>query len=585
MPVFGEDKKKYDSISENSPLKGFVEQFKNLTESMLLEGFDYFRDQNTIYRLDSTKQTLKNFFVNESFDQGDPAFKDSITAMDDMVKEREQLFENSIDAIMEHTVGTTIAPVQGVVFPVFKNILMNQVFDKGGIPKAVAKSPTFTRTMERRFLIDKDGNKIDMFEEQDKIYGAMAAVNPRQEIELDLQSTNGVFENLIRDKLNGSNKYDSFSVNTFISQICYEETFKAGETKPDGTQAVGEEKVEMWINTDLKFNPGYGEQKRQLNESVIIKRLDPDTRELKAEKVSLFGNMTEKTIEVSSVPHGVVKKIKINTKLDDSNRRFDTCTTMWDQITRTVDIDTSPAISTTISPEEMKDINALYNVNQLTKIIELTKTVMLVYKNADIKNSLDMHYHTLIDERSKFFGELDWAPTEGYALDPIEWRKKMFWEWMEDQVSAMYQVLNDPNLTVTIFGDPNIIRKITPTEVSYTAPSKIGEVQLDFSKTVYTSNGRQYTLIGSDQMRWDSELIIILCPTKEDRITYILYDYQMYFGNDIRKHDQYQLPAYTAFQRYKLDWMQPIQGRIRINNVAGLRPTDKTKYVPFKEYH
>ena len=53
--------------------------------------------------------------------------------------------------------------------------------------------------------------------------------------------------------------------------------------------------------------------------------------------------------------------------------------------------------------------------------------------------------------------EFDFAPYEQYALDPVEWRRKMFIDLLDAYVTEMLYVLNDNNMTVTIFGDPEMI--------------------------------------------------------------------------------------------------------------------------------
>ena len=65
--------------------------------------------------------------------------------------------------------------------------------------------------------------------------------------------------------------------------------------------------------------------------------------------------------------------------------------------------------------------------------------------------------------------------------------------------------------------------------------------------------------------------MILLIPKNTNRIVYRLYDYQMYISNEIRDAENPQLPALTAFQRYKFFEYQPVQGRLRIANPSGLR--------------
>ena len=138
-------------------------------------------------------------------------------------------------------------------------------------------------------------------------------------------------------------------------------------------------------------------------------------------------------------------------------------------------------------------------------------------------------------------------------------------------VTTMLQVLNDENVTVSIFGRPELIRKITPKEYTYTTPASIGPVMLDYKKTVKTSDNRIYQFISSNKLRNDNNLIIILCPRNSNRVIYKIFDYQLYVGNEIRDTDNYQLPAVTAFERFLFVQYQPVQGRIQILNPSGLK--------------
>ena len=135
----------------------------------------------------------------------------------------------------------------------------------------------------------------------------------------------------------------------------------------------------------------------------------------------------------------------------------------------------------------------------------------------------------------------------------------------------MLQVLNDENMTISIVGRPDIIRRITPTEYTYTTPSSIGPVELEFQKTVVTSDKRVYQFVSSSKMRNNNNLIIILVPRNTNRVMYKLFDYQFYVSNEIRTTSNYQLPAVTAFERFKMIQYQPVQGRLRIVNPRGMR--------------
>jgi hypothetical protein len=206
----------------------------------------------------------------------------------------------------------------------------------------------------------------------------------------------------------------------------------------------------------------------------------------------------------------------------------------------------------------------------MTKVMSLIKTSLGNYKDDKIRRGMDESYLRMPAE-SKIGRQFDFAPSQNYALDPVEWRYKTFMDALDTHVTQLLHVLNDANMTINIIGRDDLIRKITPTDYTYQSPSAIGPVELDFVKTVVTSDKRTYQFISSDKLRDSNNLMIILCPRNSDRFMYRIYDYQMYLSNEIRNAQNPSLPAIHAFERWVLKEYQPVQGRIRILNPTGLR--------------
>ena len=137
-----------------------------------------------------------------------------------------------------------------------------------------------------------------------------------------------------------------------------------------------------------------------------------------------------------------------------------------------------------------------------------------------------------------------------------------------------------------------MVRKVSPTDYTYQSPSSIGSVELDWTKTVQTSDRRVYNFIGSDKLRNSREFIVILSPKGTDRIMYRIYDYQLYISNEIKNKQNPLLPNLHAFERWKFVQMQPVQGRIGLLNVKGqygdnpegdIAGTQKTIWRPAEE--
>ena len=562
----------------SDPMSNYTQSFIDVAKNILEESnLDIFEDTKKILRRPAEKEALKEFFCENFMDEDirDPFVKDP-GYIEDQHAMMEQQFENDADAILEHASMADYNPVIGMTFPVHKNILMNMVFDKGAIQKVVAEGPKFTMTMERRLLVDTKGNEIDMFLDQNKMTAAIDESNPVYEIELTLPEMGGT------DVLKqcGGTKQDDLSIKTHISAIQIEKLYIAeGDIMPDAdgfirsngkiaTAADVGEVSNVWFPTNIRFAPGYNQYERTFVAPIeLIVRKDAATTEKITD--SLTGTMDKNVFNIFSAA-GKIKKVMLAAELDTANHMLDTCTVKWDTFTKLIEIPNAIPLSVTISPEEVKDLAALYQVNQLTKIMSLLKTTLANYKDDKIKQFLDDSYERL-EARSKSYMEFDYAPPTGYALDPLTWRHSMFFDAFDTEVTRMLQVLNDPNMVITIFGNPDLVRKITPVEYSYTTPNSIGAVDLDYKRTVVTSDKRIYQFIGSDKMRWNDTLVVILCPHNTNRMTYRIFDYQMYVSNEIRNAANPTLPAVTAFERFLVDEYQPVQGHIVVKNRSGFR--------------
>lgn len=568
------------SSYRKDPLYSFAKAFCETASCILNEnGCDIFEEPTKVMRRESTKETMKRFFVEDSVDTSNSEMEpEDIEDAEEMMEEQ---FENDCHAMFEHAPLTDYNPVVGMALPIHKLILMNNVFDKGGIQKVTAVQPKFTISLERRILVTPEGDELDMFLDQNRMTAAIDATNPIREFELQLPQTED--DNDILAELGGTS-LDSLGIDTYICAVKVENVvIEAGDIKPNadgyiekgGEIADAESTEAVWFRTNIRFTPNYGGPnhfERTVYQPLTVRcKIRDDAGNIVASEIkdAVSGSMNKNKFNIQST-YGKVVAVRLSARLDTSNAMLETCQVKWKVDTDLVEIPTSIPINTTISPREVKDLAAMYNVNQLTKLMGMFKNAMSNYKDDHIKMELDKSYQRM-DERTSFLGKFDFAPRDGYALDHVEWRHKTFMDYLDGYVTRMLQVLNDPNMTVTIFGDPEIVRKITPKDYSYQAPANIGPVTLDYTQTIVnTSDKRVYNFIGSDKMRGTCELMIILNPRNTERIIYRIYDYQLYISNEIRNIANPALPAIHAYEDWKFVEYQPVQGRINILNPSGL---------------
>ena len=644
MPVIGEriSRKPGSSGYTHDPMAGFAKEFLSLSSSILENArMDLYEDTSKVLRTGVTDETLKNFFMENS---ADPRSMTTEEYEDHMLM-MEQLYENDKEAVLEHCGMGQYNPVVGMTFPIHKNIMLNNIFDKGAIPKFVATSPKFTVSMETRWLVDPEtGEKIDMWREQYKMTDAIDKAAPLKSMYLPLpeaentniietmfgvpadQNTNLSIESHLSGLVGKRVVYPGQNMNIVVKNsdsstspatvtytiVPYTNTTETAYVIPTDTPSdltAQLPKVDVTVSQTVigavfdwkgPFTPAYGGYDRQICEQFALPMVTsvaagtlPGTWKLTITLADGSTTDIDNTTDENAIPgqyrtvgfvsgfskdnrfgltssNANVLGVLLTSRLDTSSAMLKTASVSWGVRTDIIEIPNAIPINVTISPEEVKDIAALYQINQLTKVMSLMKISLANYKDDKIRRFLDTSYLTMPAD-SKIGRTFDFAPSQNYALDPIEWRHKTFMDSLDTHATQLLHVLNDPNVTFNIIGRDDLIRKITPTDYTYQSPSSIGPVQLDFVKTVVTSDKRTYQFISSDKLRDSNNLMIIVCPRNSERFIYRIYDYQMYLSNEIRNISNPALPAVHAFERWIMRDYQPVQGRIRILNPTGLR--------------
>lgn len=571
MPVLGERKNGTIGMRNinRDPMYQLAKQFTEVVQGVLNEsGVDVYSAPHTAMNIPASREAIKEFYVNESAPEMD---LQDIEDREAHIQEMEALFENNRDAILENAVAGSYSPVVGMTFPLHKNLLMNTVFDKA-MPKTVTQSPIWTMTMETRILQTPDGEEIDIWKEQNRIYDAMESVAPFKKVAIKVPEFETV--DILRDVFKATARHDALAIDTHIDAVAVETWVKAGETvlDPDTLEesvADADQKALTWFPVNLQFAPSYGEYDRTFTQRVVIPVSEDGVTFTEAAAV-MSGYMKESKFGIFE-GGGVVKAVRMAAKIDTSSAMVKTCQVRWKATTTSEQMPNANPINVTMSPEEVKDVAALYNVNQATKVMSLIQTVLGNYRDDKIHVHLDNSFMRLPDE-ARVSSAFDFAPRQSFYATHIDWRERTFMDYLDTVATSMIQVLNDPNMTISIIGRADLIRKITPT-TSYTTtqtPTNVGPITLDYCKTVVTSENRIYQFISSDKLRGNDNLIILLKPRNTNRILYQVVDYQFYLSNEIRNAENYALPGIHCFDRFKIQEYQPVQGRIKIVNPTGL---------------
>lgn len=563
---------------EKNPMHKLAEQFSDIAQAGLSEQVDIFSEPGKFFMSNLLSNKMKNFFMQETYDVNDP----DMTA--DVVNEHNSmlsaLYDNDVKGLCEAAPLGAYNPVVGITFPMHKNLLMTTVFDKGAIPKDVAAGPQFTLTMETRTLYAPDGTEIDMFLEQNKIKDIVESAIPRKDVIIALPEDQ---QTDVLTMLGAVNKtIANISRSTKVTKlVCPGIYCAAGDEYLDITDgtvkvvAAGAEGVKSKVVAiePIRFVSSYGQYDRTFQKRIDLVLPTDAVGGTKQLIFQIAGSMHKNrfTFLCSADNTTDVTHVILSAALDVSSAAYETPKVKWSARTDFFEIPEAPHITVTISPEETRDIQAMYNINQLTKIMSMIKLTLVNYKDDKILENLDESFLNL-PVQNKISSAFNFVPPDGFLGSHITWRYETFMDHLDTQVTNLLQILNDENMTVTIFGRPELIRKITPKQYTYSTPASIGPVMLDYKKTIVnTSDNRVYQFISSNKLRNDNNLIVILCPRNSNRVIYKIFDYQLYVGNEIRDTVNYQLPAVTAFERFLFVQYQPVQGRIRIVNPSGLK--------------
>ena len=556
MPVVGERKKaKMGDFSKN-PLYEYAAQFCDTQKAILNEcQVDYAMEPTKATMFPGTVDALREFFVTNSTVENSNQI--GAEAYEDQMKMMNEAFTNDLQAVRENAVTgmASFNPMIGLSLPMHKYLMMNCVFAQA-IPRFVAKSPAWTETMETRFMITPEGRKIDIANQQNEIFNAWKDCNRPVEVPIALPEVRT--KDILNEYFHVDKISHNLSVATHISAVAVEEFVKTGDpiikiSAVDNsiTEATADKdgKALVWKPWKAEFTPGYGEYNRNIIAPVdLMVPVDKDGK-VEAFHDTIFATQKENMFEISST--GKIKAVKMWARYDASSRMLKTNRVEWQERSTYIQIPESDGITIPVTPEEVKDIGALYGINQITKYMSMIKDVLENVKDDDIKEFLDVSYRNLDDDH-KLAKTIDFAPPMNYLDTYLKWNKETFMNQLDQFITGLLTVLRDPNMEICVIGRPSLIRMITPIEYTYTTPSNVGPIQLDFTKTVVTSDKRVYKFISSDKLWGVDQLIILLNPKNTNRIVYRLYDYQMYISNEIRDAENPALPALTAFQRYKL---------------------------------
>ena len=572
MPQVGERKSRVAKMGDmtKNPMYALARKFCEAQDNMRHSNssLDFAFNPIRVLKEQSCMNELESFFSEDTM----LCAKPDTEQIEEHAQDMHELFLNDVEMLRESaTMGLNqYNPLVGMSLPMHKYLMLNCMFAQA-VPRYVAKSPSWTETFETRWMIAPDGRKIDIANQQNEIFDLWKSANKPIEVAIALPEMRSV--DILEEYFHVPRTSNNLSVATHICAIAFEDYAEKGEDvitiASDGTitetKAAQAGMALKWHPWKKEFSPNYGELNRTIQEPVdIVFKNASGQPEIFHDMIA--ASQVDNMFEISAMK---TKAVKVWARYDASQRNLRTSRVEWSERSSFVQIQENDGITIPITPEEVKDIGATYGINQVTKYMSMIKDILENVKDDDIHNELDMSLIRLDDDH-KLIRTINMAPPNRYTDTPVKWMNEMAMVYIDSFITGMLTIWRDPNMTFTIIGRPDIIRNLTPKTYSYESPAVQGAIEMDFKKTVVSSDKRTYTFLSSDKMLGNDELIVLLNPKNTNRIIYRLYDYQMYISNEIRDSENSQLPALTAFQRYRFFGYQETQGRLYVANPLGV---------------
>jgi len=557
----------------------------------------------------AVQNDLLAYYKKYAYDPKDPKFDPKLGGNPELMNEAEEemalFYENDRECMCEAMAINGFNPTMTFTPPLHKDILMNCVWQQGIIPRLVTNTPNVQVEREVRLLVDPTtGEKFDMFQEQYKIAKAVKNARPMRRVGCKFPENKttrfldvlfGCTADATGVSRNPQGIQEHLDTDAHISGIVADVMVGPGEsveyvdwTAMDAAIAAGdpaavEAAIKTFTNTGtaayvkcenaiiptrLITYPIIGDSDRTgFNHEITIAVADETGTSAVSENVLISGVCRDDLLSVMT-NSTAAKGFIYSCRQASSTGTLPSPHGEWVRKTHMERIPEATHLQAQVSPEEMKDVAVLYNVNQITKHMSFFATMLEEYRDSTAKEFLDDSFRKM-PWRAQMSHIFDFTPAFQFVDDHLDWAKKAFLPDLDTWVTQMLNIWNDGNVIVNIVGRSDLIRKLTPTQYTWSTPSQVGPFQLDFVKTVQTSDNRTYQFISADKMRDQNNLIVLLTPKNSERFMYRIYDYQTYVSNELRSSENVYLPAITAFDRWGIFEYQPVQARIKCVNVMG----------------
>ena len=545
-----------------NPNKGFDQMMTKLSEAFASgEGnLHFLQDFKTILAHENLQEQYMDILMEDYSDEEvnnasllkESAGSESINLCEQLNANNyakiQALMENSSRELLQESQQTgSLLPVVGLTLPLLKLYWIKNVW-KDLIPTAVAPSQTFTKGIEREYIMGPDRVKHYLPEAWKE--GMSLFSQARQKLNHDPITVPTTDFDLITAAGGSIQQDDTVSRQFFIDSITYEAEVDDG--------AGGTKKQNKTLdNLRIRVDNGTGvftypiKEEKTVDGKVVTKTVD-----------TLMGTIDFET-GMLNVPSGnKIKSITVDGYLSTENN-LRTMSVGWDKKFVEFTIPDTEHLGTGLTKDRIKDENVIYNIDSTTKVTQQMVNVLAVKKDMQIQEFLDASKERIAGTDLFIGTTWDAKPPVSTLKTPTEWRFELK-ETLDNLCLRLAKVLQLEDIMFTVVGSQENIKLLDNVNWMYGKDSEVGGCKIGYNIGLF--NGmRNFRVASSDRIK-DDRIRIFVYPTAGDYMMYQLFEYQFVITNEYRISDNLRVPSVCVFDRYLIDELIPIQGSIEIQN-------------------
>lgn len=533
----------------------FNENLKELSEAFEGDGLDIMKNYGTIVSSKSLREQYKEKLLEDmNFDSisrttNSPIVKQYFELQREMA---EQKFDNSVEQLLDESVSVgSMNPFVGLTPPIVKREWV-ECFYRHVVETVSADKTVINKQIERAYLMDEKGDKHYFPEasySKETMLGLWNSLS-RKIIETALELPLVEFDLIAATP--GASRKQRDSLNNDIRIV------KVNVNVPDaaGTGVVNKEVVlPEAIVPNIEYGQFYG-------------KIETTDGAGKPFVTTLAGFVDKKNGKIS-VDHRHVTHIFLAGTLSSENN-VKSASVGWERDNYQVVIGTKPHINTGLTKEMIKTEKALYNIDAVSKTVDLMVKILNNFRDYEIKDYLDLSFDRNKNGQYVITTNFDCTPNAGFAGTKEQYIEGRLIAKIEAVATRLKSILKTPNIYFKVVANPYVMR-LVEANVKWVMGDRskeagiMGGVKLDYSLGVVTKQ-HNYHFLSSDRVKITEGFRIYVMPLDGMHKTFTHYDFAFFLENDYRDPNNSLVPSVMATAMYEVAELFPIQAQIKVLN-------------------